>query len=124
MHQGATGVRDHRGRSPRGPGHAVPADTEAAQAGEAEQEAGQVGQGFGGLHVRLLILSVADSLSSGDSYAFHGVFLVLLAITWWRRTRGTQVSVHPCTWTFVSRSFAWPFSWIVGSVLDWPSGCF
>lgn len=76
VHQGAAGLRDHRRGASRGFGHSLSADTEAAQAREAEQETGQVGQGLGGLHVRLLILQVADSLSFGHSHAFHGVFFL------------------------------------------------
>lgn len=114
VHQSATGVRDHRRGASRGFGHSLSADTEAAQAREAEQETGQVGQGLGGLHVRLLILQVADSLSSGHSHAFHGVFFLPVAMPRRRGARvnnGTRASTSPrtllahCPWTKSSRSF-------------------
>lgn len=59
--------------------------------------------------MRLLILSVADSLSFDDSHAFHGVFfLVLIVIAQWRRPRGARVRTRapPSTWTIVYRRYA------------------
>lgn len=81
LYSRTTGVRYYGWRTPRGIGHVVPVDLEATQIGEIKSETGQVGQGLGRLHMRLLILSITDGLSTGD--AFHNfLFIPPLRLRW------------------------------------------